>query len=126
MKKLSRILLILLLTVISIARVNTVMADDVSGSASVYASASSVQVGNNVTVTVSISCSGGSIAKIRLNYNSDYLQFQSSNGDFNGGTFLIDTNTGSSGSQNFTFKTIASGSTNVSISIIEWESYRYS
>ncbi|MBE6116307.1 MAG: hypothetical protein E7187_05725 [Erysipelotrichaceae bacterium] len=126
MKKLSRILLILLLTVISIARVNTVMADDVSGSASVYASASSVQVGNNVTVTVSISCSGGSIAKIRLNYNSDYLQFQSSNGDFNGGTFLIDTNTGSSGSQSFTFKTIASGSTNVSISIIEWESYRYS
>ena len=126
MKRFGRILLIVLLTVVSIAKADTVMADDVSGSASVYASASSVQVGNNVTVTVSISCSGGSIAKIRLNYNSNYLQFVSSNGDYNGGTFLIDTNTGSSGSQSFTFKTLAAGSTSVSISVIEWESYRYS
>ena len=125
MKKFIKLMLIALLTVVNMS-VTNVKADEVSGSASIYASASSVKIGDNVTITVSISCSGGSMAKIRLNYNSSYLQFLSSSGDFNGGVFLIDASTSNGGSQSFTFKTVGVGSTNVSISVLEFESMQYS
>lgn len=78
---------------------------------------STVVVGNNVTVTVTLSSSTliGSW-EMSLNYDKNYLQLRSATSESNGIRMAASTATGvKSKSYTFTFKTLKKGSTSVSI-----------
>lgn len=78
---------------------------------------STVVVGNNVTVTVTLSSSTliGSW-EMSLNYDKNYLQLRSATSESNGIRMAASTATGvKSKSYTFTFKTIKKGSTSVSV-----------
>ncbi|MBQ1521400.1 MAG: cadherin-like beta sandwich domain-containing protein, partial [Erysipelotrichaceae bacterium] len=97
-----------------------------SGSTSLWASSSSVTVGNSVSVTLSVSADSPIIAKMQVYYNSGYLQYSScSSGDYNPNTgyVVFDTYPNSSGSLTITFNTIGVGTTTVSASVIEFIDY---
>ncbi len=79
------------------------------------ASSSTVVVGNNVVVTVTIS-SATSIGswEMSLNYDKNYLQLKSTNAESNGNRMAASSSTGiKSKSYTFTFKTLKKGSTKV-------------
>lgn len=125
MKKLLKITLLSLCLIMScIHSFDEVKAT--SGSTSLWASSSSVTVGDTVSVTLSVSADGPVLAQCQIYYNSGYLQFSSSSsGDYNPntGTVVIDTYPNSSGSVTVTFKTIGVGTTTVSASINEFIDY---
>lgn len=78
---------------------------------------STVVVGNNVTVTVTLSSSTliGSW-EMSLNYDKNYLQLRSATSESNGIRMAASTATGvKSKSYTFTFKTLKKGSTSVSV-----------
>ena len=95
----------------------------VKGSVSLSVSASTVTVGGNIKVTVSISCEGGCMAEIRLNYNSSYVTLTNyPSGDFNpnNNKLILDSNGSKSASCTFTFKTKAIGSTTFTINVLNF------
>ena len=125
MKKVIKILLMTLCIVLgSLHTYENVYAT--SGSTSLYASSSSVTVGNNVNVTLSVSGDSPVMATIMVYYNSSYLQYVScTSGDYNpgNGRAMFDTYPNNSGSMTITFKTIGVGSTTVSASVSEFIDY---
>ena len=86
-------------------------------------SSSSVTVGDTVTVTISISCDGGSMASLRLNYNSSYMtltDYPSSDFNPSTGMLLIDASDSNSASRTFKFRTGGVGSTTISLTVVEF------
>lgn len=87
-------------------------------------SGSQVVVGNNLTVTVTLS-SNTKIGswKMNLNYDKSYLQLISSTGEA-GGTGMVNSSTGTTKkTYTFTFKTLKTGGTKVSVD--SYEAYAY-
>lgn len=120
MKKLKIIIIGLILTILVPINVHAASGNiNVSG-------ASTVVVGNRVTVTVTLS-SGTSIGswQMDLNYDKNYLQLTGSNAE-GGGTRMVNSSaTGvKSKSYTFTFKALKSGNTRVSVS--SYLAYAYS
>ena len=98
----------------------------VKGSVGLSVSSSSVTIGNSVTVTVSASCedSAGGIVTIGFDYNSSYLKLTNyPSGDYNSGTLIMDFSGSRSTSRSFTFQTIGSGQTTVSLWVKEFYCY---
>ena len=125
MKKIIKVALLTLCLVMSCFNsVDRVRA--ISGSTSMWASASSVTVGDTVSVTVYVSAEGPAIAQLQLYYNSGYLQYSgSSSSDYNPGNgyMVIDTYPNSSASITVTFRTIGVGTTTVSASVLGFIDY---
>lgn len=89
-----------------------------AASASVRSSASSVKVGDTVTVTVTISGNNIGAASGTFSYNSSVLQFVSGSGASNGRIVVYATGSGQSSlSASMTFKAVGEGSSSVSASI---------
>ena len=112
MKKIKRLLMVLLVSILFPSVVSAA-----SGSINI-ASSSTVVVGNKVTVTVTIS-SGTKMGswQMSLNYDKKYLQLTSSTAR-DGGTFMIDYAEDPGvlkKTYTFTFKTLKSGSTSLSV-----------
>lgn len=112
MKKIKRLLMVLLISILFPSVVSAA-----SGSINI-ASSSTVVVGNKVTVTVTIS-SGTKMGswQMSLNYDKKYLQLTSSTAR-DGGTFMIDYAEDPGvlkKTYTFTFKTLKSGSTSLSV-----------
>lgn len=112
MKRIKRLLMVLLVGILFPSVVSAA-----SGSINI-ASSSTVVVGNKVTVTVSIS-SGTKMGswQMSLNYDKKYLQLTSSTAR-DGGTFMIDYAEDPGvlkKTYTFTFKTLKSGSTSLSV-----------
>lgn len=112
MKRLKRLLMVLLISILFPSVVSAA-----SGSINI-ASSSTVVVGNKVTVTVTIS-SGTKMGswQMSLNYDKKYLQLTSSTAR-DGGTFMIDYAEDPGvlkKTYTFTFKTLKSGSTSLSV-----------
>lgn len=112
MKRLKRLLMVLLVSILFPSVVSAA-----SGSINI-ASSSTVVVGNKVTVTVTIS-SGTKMGswQMSLNYDKKYLQLTSSTAR-DGGTFMIDYAEDPGvlkKTYTFTFKTLKSGSTSLSV-----------
>ena len=115
--KLTGIILAILMMLMSFPETKAI-----SGSVRLSASSTSVTVGDTVTITVSVSCQGGSISSYRLNYNSEYMTLTSyPSGDFNPATgrLVIDTESNSA-SKTFKFRTGGVGSTTISLSVLEF------
>ena len=112
MKRIKKLLMVLLVSVLFPSVVSAA-----SGSINI-ASSSTVVVGNKVTVTVTIS-SGTKMGswQMSLNYDKNYLQLTSSTAR-DGGTFMIDYAEDPGvlkKTYTFTFKTLKSGSTSLSV-----------
>ena len=112
MKRIKRLLMVLLISILFPSVVSAA-----SGSINI-ASSSTVVVGNKVTVTVTIS-SGTKMGswQMSLNYDKKYLQLTSSTAR-DGGTFMIDYAEDPGvlkKTYTFTFKTLKSGSTSLSV-----------
>ena len=112
MKKIKRLLMVLLVGILFPSVVSAA-----SGSINI-ASSSTIVVGNKVTVTVTIS-SGTKMGswQMSLNYDKKYLQLTSSTAR-DGGTFMIDYAEDPGvlkKTYTFTFKTLKSGSTSLSV-----------
>lgn len=124
-RKILKILLLAVSVIISCVK-TTDKVYATSGSTSLYASSSSVTVGNNVNVTLSVSGDSPVMATIYVYYNSSYLQYVScTSGDYNSGNgkAMFDTYPNTSGSMTITFKTIGVGTTTVSASVSEFIDY---
>ena len=124
-RKILKVLLLAFCVMLSCIRTADVV-HATSGSTGLYASSSSVTVGNNVDVTLSVSGDSPVMATIYVYYNSSYLQYVScSSGDYNSGNgkAMFDTYPNNSGSMTITFKTIGVGTTTVSASVSEFIDY---
>ena len=130
MKKLLKILLVLCCVSTAVVnRIEPTKADEVKGSVSLSVSASTVTLGSNIKVTISISCDGGGMAQIKINYNTAYVTLTSyPSGDFNpsSNTLILDSNGNKTASCTFTFKTKAIGSTTFTANVVSFQSYKYS
>ena len=100
-------------------------AEAAGGTIRMSASDTEVEAGSLFTITIDIACEGGSMAEMALSYSSDYLELvEYPQEDFNkaNGRLLVDASQSDKETINFVFRTLKTGYTTVSLSVIKFVS----
>lgn len=125
MNKIKRRIAALLLAVFAVTLIGGNSVRAAGGSSSMGVSASSVNIGDTVNVTLNVTADVYASFRMAVSYSSDILEYTGSNkgGDCNGGggalAVLSEVEAGSNYSINISFRAIAPGSASISASAVE-------